>query len=51
MRLDKDGMIEPYVLLNAADRGIAQDYAAYRADHRDQLYAYIERYVVHRGAK
>jgi tetratricopeptide (TPR) repeat protein len=51
MRLDKDGMIEPYVLLNAADQGIAQDYAAYRADHRDQLHAYIERYVVHRGAK
>ena len=44
--LAKDGMLAPYVLISAADAGIAQDYAAYRAAHRDVLHAYVERYVV-----
>lgn len=48
VQLGKDGMIEPYILLNAADDGIKVDYAAYRASHREQLHAYMEKYVVHR---
>jgi tetratricopeptide (TPR) repeat protein len=44
--LAKDGMLAPYVLISAADAGIAQDYAAYRAAHRDVLHAYVARYVV-----
>jgi tetratricopeptide (TPR) repeat protein len=44
--LGKDQMLEPYVLISAADEGIAQDYAAYRDAHRDVLHAYIEKYVV-----
>jgi len=47
LQLDNDGMIEPFILLNAADQGIAQDHAAYRAQHRDLLRAYIEKYTVH----
>jgi hypothetical protein len=39
-------MIEPYVLLGAADRGIAQDYAAYREKNRTELEAYLDRFVV-----
>jgi hypothetical protein len=39
-------MLAPYVLISAADAGIAQDYAAYRAAHRAVLHAYVERYVV-----
>ena len=49
-RLAEDGMLEPFVLLSGADEGIAQDYAAYRRQHRDVLRAYIARYLVHRGA-
>jgi tetratricopeptide (TPR) repeat protein len=45
--LDKDGMLECWILLNHADQGIAQDYAAYRATHRDLLHAYMDKYVVH----
>lgn len=41
-------MLEPYVLLSAADDGIARDYPAYRAAHRDRLHAYVERYVLSR---
>lgn len=44
--LAKDQMLEAYVLISAADAGIAQDYAAYRDAHRDVLHAYIEKYVV-----
>jgi tetratricopeptide (TPR) repeat protein len=45
--LDRDGMLECWILLNHADQGIAQDYAAYRATHRDLLHAYMDKYVVH----
>lgn len=44
--LGKDQMLEAYVLISAADEGIAQDYAAYRDAHRDVLHAYIEKYIV-----
>ena len=40
------GMIEPYVLLNAADQGIAQDYAGYRAQNRSKLEDYLSQFVV-----
>ena len=45
--LDKDGMLECWILLNGADQGIAQDYAAYRATHRELLHAYMDKYVIH----
>ena len=47
LALDKDGMLECWILLNGADQGIVQDYAAYRAAHRDLLHAYMDKYVVH----
>ena len=46
--LQQDGMLAPYVLISAADEGIAQDYAAYRAAHRDVLRAYVDKHVIHR---
>jgi hypothetical protein len=39
-------MIEPYVLLNAADQGIAQDYAGYREKSRSKLETYLNDFVV-----
>lgn len=45
--LDKDGMLECWILLDDPDQGIAQDYVAYRAAHRDLLRAYIAKYDVH----
>ena len=45
--LDKDGMLECWILLNHADAGIVKDYAAYRATHRDLLHAYVDKYIVH----
>jgi tetratricopeptide (TPR) repeat protein len=42
IRLDHDGLLEPFVLLNRADRDIAKDYPAYRAAHFDKLYRYVD---------
>jgi tetratricopeptide (TPR) repeat protein len=47
MELDQNGMLECWILLDNPDRGIAQDYAAYRKDHRQLLEQYIAKYDVH----
>lgn len=47
MDIEKDGMLECYILLDAPDQGIAQDYVAYRAEHRELMHRYIEKYDVH----
>jgi tetratricopeptide (TPR) repeat protein len=46
LKLYQAKMIEPYVLLNAADDGIAQDYAAYREKNRAKLEQYLSEFVV-----
>jgi len=46
LKLKQANMIEPYVLLNAADEGIAQDYAGYREKNRDRLVQYLSEFVV-----
>jgi tetratricopeptide (TPR) repeat protein len=51
MRLYHEQMIEAYVLLSAADAGIAQDYAGYRAKNRAKLEAYLGEYVAPEPAK
>jgi hypothetical protein len=47
LQLEKDGMLECWVLFDNPDQGIAQDYIAYRKDHRDLMHKYIEKYDVH----
>ena len=46
LRLWQAGLIEPYVLFSLGDKGIARDYAAYRAAHRDRLEEYMDSLVV-----
>ncbi|MGC2195103.1 MAG: tetratricopeptide repeat protein [Terriglobales bacterium] len=46
IRVDHEGLLEPFVLLNRADPEIAKDYPAYRAAHRDQLYRYVDEFVL-----
>lgn len=45
--LDKDGMLESWVLLNHADEGISHDFRAYRDAHRELMHAYVAKYIVH----
>jgi tetratricopeptide (TPR) repeat protein len=46
VKIDQAGLIEPFALLNRADKDIAQDYAPYRAAHREVLYRYFDEFVV-----
>ena len=48
VRLNQAGMLEPYVLINAADDGIAKDYDAFRKTHRELVHDYIAQQVLHR---
>lgn len=46
LKLYQAKMLEPYVLLNAADKGIAQDYEGYREKNRERLEQYLSEFVV-----
>jgi len=46
LKLYQAKLIEPYVLLNAADQGITQDYAGYREKNRDKLEQFLSEFVV-----
>jgi hypothetical protein len=49
VELSDAGMLDCWILINGADQGIAQDYDAYRKEHRQLLHDYLERFVVHGG--
>ena len=42
--IDRDGLLEPFVLLERADPELAKDYAPYRTAHREQLIRFIRVY-------
>ena len=46
VKLKQEGFLDAYVLLNAADEGIAKDYVAYRNEHRDLLLRYLDEVVL-----
>jgi tetratricopeptide (TPR) repeat protein len=48
--LSDAGMLDCWILINGADQGIAQDYAAYRQDHRQLLSDYLAKFVIHGGS-
>jgi hypothetical protein len=45
LKLKNAGLLEAFVLLAKPDAGIAQDYEAYRKNHRDRLRQYLTDYV------
>src|SRR5205085_10179778 len=47
LKLDDAGLLEPYIFFNRADKGIMQDYAAYRRANHDKLHRYWVEFVVH----
>jgi tetratricopeptide (TPR) repeat protein len=49
LALQKSGMIECWILLNASDAGIRHDYPDYRKQHRDLLVKYIDCYNLAAG--
>ena len=50
-KLDKEGLLESYVLLARVDAGIAKDFKAYRKDHVAKLREYVNKYVLTNGGK
>src|SRR5579864_1113389 len=46
LKLHDAGLLEAYVLFSLGDAGIAKDYSAYRAAHRDKLEEYMDKFVV-----
>lgn len=50
-KLDKEGLLEPYILFAKVDAGIAKDFKAYRKDHVDKLREYVTKYLLTNGGK
>ena len=48
-KLDKEGLLESYILLAAADQGIARDFPAYRKENIAKLRRYVVEYVMTGG--
>lgn len=49
-KLDKEGLLEPFILLALPDAGIAQDFADYRKANIEKLRRYVKDYVLTGGA-
>lgn len=50
MRLQKDGLMEAFVLFSRADQEIIEDFEAYRQAHRDKLVRFVIDYAVVRDS-
>jgi len=50
-KLDKEGLLESFILLALPDEGIAQDYAEYRRTNLDDLRRYVKQYLLTGGGK
>ncbi|HKS10987.1 MAG TPA: hypothetical protein VJS13_15670 [Pyrinomonadaceae bacterium] len=48
-KLEKEGLLESYILLALPDEGIAQDYPNYRREHLEDLRRYVKQYVLTGG--
>ncbi len=46
IKIEDAGFLDPFVLLNRVDSGIAQDYPVYRAAHREKIRQYLDQFVV-----
>ena len=48
-KLEKEGLLEPFILLALPDAGIAQDYSDYRRANLEKLRRYVKDYVLTGG--
>jgi tetratricopeptide (TPR) repeat protein len=51
MKLDKEGLLEPFILLALPDEGISRDFVAYRRTNVEDLRRYVKQYVLTGGGK
>ena len=50
-KLDREGLLEAFILLAIPDRGIVQDFTEYRRSNVDKLRRYVNQYVMTGGGK
>ena len=50
-KMDKDGVLEAYVLLAIPDRDVAEDHQEYLKNNRDKLKLYVVKYVLGSSAR
>ena len=50
-KLDKEGLLESYILLAMPDEGIARDFPAYRRTNVENLRRYVKQYVLTGGGQ
>ena len=50
-KLDKEGLLEAFILLALPDAGIANDFPAYRKTNVEELRRYVKQYVMTGGGK
>jgi tetratricopeptide (TPR) repeat protein len=50
-KLDKEGLLESFILLALPDAGIAEDYPAYRRTNLEDLRRYVKQYVLTGGGQ
>ena len=48
-KLDKEGLLEAFILLALPDEGIANDFPAYRKTNVEDLRRYVKQYVMTGG--
>jgi len=48
-KLEKEGLLEPFILLALPDAGIARDFADYRRANLEKLRRYVKDYVLTGG--
>jgi tetratricopeptide (TPR) repeat protein len=49
LEVSNAGMLDCWILISGGDDGIAQDYVAYRNEHRQLMHDYLDRFLVHAG--
>jgi tetratricopeptide (TPR) repeat protein len=47
VKLSDEGLLESYILISRADKGISLDYPAYRDAHREKVRQYISEWIIH----
>jgi tetratricopeptide (TPR) repeat protein len=47
VKLSDEGLLESYILISRADKGISLDYPAYRDAHREKVRQYITEWIIH----
>ena len=50
MKLDKEGLLESFILLGLPDEGIVKDFVAYRRTNVENLRRYVKTYVLNGGS-